>query len=174
MTTISFYMSSKFSRLMTLAHIALKKRKKTLAMVSLIYLGNIDWMAIDNSCYIKVWQSSKFNLISFKYFINIRLLIFEKYPYDTLTPFKHLQKFIFFFLYKVRQVKCNFICWSLFFGAKYGRIAILSKFTFTLIPFWSSFICLRVFQWDYHRYFYPHASSHKDYTSQTSVTNNKD
>jgi len=72
-------------------------------MASLTLLGKMSRMTSTNHCCINTWQSWDFKPTNLRSFNCTRLLIFEEYPWGTLTQCRHWQKLIFSFLDKVWQ-----------------------------------------------------------------------
>ena len=106
----SFSKSSNFTGSMTLLQMTLKKNHRWV-MACLTLLGKMSRITMANSCCIMTWQSWVFKQTNFTSFNYIRLLIFEEYPYGTLTWCRHWQKLVFSFLDKVWHTggKCIFL-----------------------------------------------------------------
>ena len=85
------------------------------------------------SC-IRTWQSWDFKPISFKSFIDTRLLIFEEYPCGTLTPCKHPQKLIFSDFDKVWQAGGKYVHLPWDCGRNSNRTPISTRSLRAFIP----------------------------------------
>ena len=90
-----FSKSSNLVGSITFLQIALMNRQRRV-MTYLTFFSRILQITTKRRSCIRTWQSWDFKPISFKFFIEMRLLIFEDYPCGTLTYRKHPQKLIFF------------------------------------------------------------------------------
>jgi len=124
--TASFSSSSNMARSRTLLHMTMKK-KHNRVMACLTLLGKMSRMAMANNCCIKMWQSWDFKPTNFRSFNCTRLLIFEEYPYGTLTRCKHWQKIFFSFLDKAWQVGGKYIFLPSNLGCNWARIPISAR-----------------------------------------------
>ena len=96
-------------------------------MATLTFSGKIPRTATGKSCCINTWQSWDLRPTNFKSLIDIRLLIFEEYPYGTLTQRRHWQKLIFSFLDKVWQAGGKYIFLPSNLGCNCDRIPISAR-----------------------------------------------
>jgi len=96
-------------------------------MACLTLLGKMSQITTANSCCIKTWQSRNFKPTNFRSFSWTRFLIFEEYPYGTLTQRRHWQKLIFFFLDKVWHDGDKYIFLPSDIGCNCSHIHILAR-----------------------------------------------
>jgi len=120
---------------LSLLQMALKKKCRRV-MACLTLLGKMSWIAMNNNCCIKMWQSWDFKLSNFITFSCIRLLIFEEYPYGTLTQHKHWQKLVFSFLDKVWHAEGKYFFLALDLCCSWSRIPISAR------SWWITILCL--------------------------------